>query len=208
MTAPSLSDAKLPYADGFQPAPNEAQDLIFIPYVAWIRVYPKFGQGARRTYIHSLEKMAAAVENALLNYSTPFNIATPVASTVQFADNYARLTIVGFDPQQQLGGGTTPNWDNSTGPTTQIKYIHSGTNPGEPTALRSGSEGGSLSYGQDTLPQTDAGVLALRDALYAAVSPVLTVMSSGFIKDDINAIEYNGVKYGVKKQGGRSFPLP
>jgi hypothetical protein len=199
----SLLNSKLPYYSGEATAPNETTDAIFIPYTVWIKVVPKFGQGARLTYVRSLEKMAWAVENALTTAApTPFNIATPVASTFQFGDNYARLTIIGFDPQKQI----TSTWKNN-GPTTPVLPIHSGTYPTEKTAPYPTSAGGSLSYGQDTTVQVDAAVKALRNALFAAVNPVLSSMSVGFIKDNINAIEYNGVKYGVKKQGGRSFPL-
>ncbi len=199
----SLLNAKAPYYSGFETAPNETTDAIFIPYTVWIRVVPKFGQGARLTYVRSLEKMGWAVENALTTATpTPFNIAAPVATTFQFGDNYARLTIVGFDPQKQITG----TWVNN-GPTTPVQHINSGVYPGDKTALHSGSEGGSLAAGQDPTAQVDAAVKALRNALFTTLNPVLSVMSTNWYKDCINAIEYNGVKYGVKKQGGRSFPL-
>lgn len=198
---PTLLNSQMPYYSGYETAPNESTDALFIPYTAWIKVVPKFGQGARLSYMRSLEKMAWAVETQLL--AANFKIATPVASTQQFGDNYARLTIVGFDPKTQISG--TPTINNA--PTTKIQYIHSGTYPGEKTALHAGSEGGSLSAGQDPTARVNAAVKALRNAMFAAVNTALSGMSIGFTKDNINAIEYNGVKYGVKKQGGRSFPI-
>lgn len=191
----SLLSSNIPFSSGFSPGSLENQTTIQVPYTVWIRVFPKLGTGKRFTYIRDLEKLAQIAEE-FLSESTSFgdlNIARPVAGTVQFGDNFARLTIVGFNEVSR----------SNAAPTTNIKQIHSGTDQGERTALISGSAGGSLSAGQDTTATIDAEVKTLRDDIYTRLSGKLP----GFVKRDIIAIEYNGVKYGVRKQGGRSFPL-
>lgn len=174
-----------------QPTPGAAQDEEFIPFVAHIRVVPDLTTGKRWVLIRNLEKIALRVERDLL--AAGFNIATPVAFTPQFGDYGARLTVVGFVEKSRINDGR-----QNQPPTTNIDEIHSGTDPGERTALIDGNKGGSLSAGQDPTSVVDAEVTELRALLDAA--------STHYNLDDIVHIEYNGVKYGVKKQGGRSFP--
>lgn len=173
-----------------QPSPGAAQEDVYIPFIAHIRVVPDLATGKRWSLIRNLEKIALRVENDLVGAG--FNIATPVPYTVQFGDFAARLTIVGFVSKSVVTDGrrTSP-------PTTNIDLIHSGTDPNEKTGLIDGNRGGTLSEGQDPLPIIDTEVAELRAALDAA--------STLFDLDDIIHVEYNGVKYGLKKQGGRSF---
>jgi len=175
----------------FNPVSDEAQDTLHVPFTAHIRVVPNLGTGKRRQMLNELRKKARRVEADLV--AAGFNIATPVAYTPQFGDYTGRLTIVGFLARSK-------NTNNRTGiaPTTNVDIISAGTDQGEKTAPITGNVGGSLSWGQDTQTQIDEDVRLLREAMDNA--------SVEFTLKDIIHIEYNGVKYGVKKFGGRSFP--
>jgi len=173
-----------------QPIPGAAQDETFVPFVAHIRVVPDLATGKRLSYYRNLEKTALRVEDDLVDAG--FNIATPIAFTPQFGDFGARLTIIGFTEKSRV----TDNRQVES-PTTSIDLIHSGTDPNEKTALIDGNKGGSLAAGQDPTNTVEMEVSELRMNLAAA--------STQFQIDDVIHIEYNGVKYGLKKQGGRSF---
>lgn len=173
------------------PAPGEAQNEIFVPFQAQIRVVPDLGTGKRRTMIHNLEKKAIRVEQDLEDINN-LTISS-VAFTPQFGDHTARLSIAGFFTRLSTSGRQNlPPVDNT-------KFVHSGTDQGEKTATTVGSVGGSLSFAQDPAMQVDNEVTALRSLLASSTTE--------FNLTDVIAIEYNGVKYGVKKQGHRSFPL-
>ena len=179
-----------------QPFPTAAQRELFIPFTAHIRVVPDLATGKRWSLYRNLEKIALRVEEDLSNV-TGLNIATPVAFTPQFGDYSARLTIVGFYEQSRLENGTSRDGRLNTAPTTNIDEIHSGTDPDEKTAVINGNRGGSLAAGQDPTDDVEMEVVELRDLLVASTNQ--------FDENDITHIEYNGVKYGTKKIGGRSF---
>lgn len=188
------------------PSSTAAQNEVFIPFVAYVRLIPELGSGKRATMVRSLQKQArriqqsieAAIDDNLLSPS--INIASPVAFTPQFGNYTARATIVGFVE-------TDRNADEKV-PTTNIDEIHSGTDQGEKTALIDGNKGGSLAAGQDTQAYLDAEVTLLRQALADALNPSVNPGARiAFDLIDIVHIEYNGVKYGVKAFGGRSFPI-
>lgn len=173
-----------------QVAPDSAQDEIFVPFVARVRVVPNLGTGKRTTYFRNLEKIALRTEQDLLDAG--FNIATPVAFTPQFGDYEAHLTIVGFYEYSRISDGRF-----NQAPTTDIEVIHSGTDVDEKTSKVSVNRGGSLSEAQDTTSTVNSEVVALRSLLAASTTQ--------FVETDVIHIEYNGVKYGLKKIGGRSF---
>jgi hypothetical protein len=176
-----------------QVSPRAAQDAVHIPFVVHVRVVPDSAQGKRLSYFRNLEKIALRVEQDL--EAAGFNVATPVAFTPQFGDYGSRLSIIGFDQVSATNDG-----DNAA-PTTDVRVIHSqgaGINPDEPTAVVAGNRGGSLDWAQDPTAVVDARVAHLVTTLLAA-SPQLAAR-------DIVHVEYNGVKYGMKKQGMRSLP--
>lgn len=168
-----------------------ADPIQHIPFVVHIRVVPYKRTGKRTEYLRNLEKKAKRVQADLV--ADGWNIATPIAYAPQFGDFSARLTIVGSWTKTSTTDGR-----QNTAPTTTIDVIHSGTDPGEKTSVYTGNVGGSLSYGQDPITTVDAEVAELRSALVASTSE--------FDAHDIVHIEYNGVQYGIKKIGGRSFP--
>lgn len=172
-------------------SPSAARDAVHVPFVARIRLVPKRGTGKRFDVWRNLEKASLRVETQLL--AGNWNIATPIAFTPQFGDFEAHLTIVGFRPKSR-------NTDDRrvVAPTTDVTEIHSGTDPGEKTATVLVNKGGSLSKGQDPVSVVDSEARELVDALGSATTV--------FGVEDIMHVEYNGVKYGVKKLGGRSFP--
>ena len=174
----------------FQPSAGAGQNETFVPFVAHIRVVPSLGTGKRWSLFRNLEKTALRVEEDLIDAN--FNIASPVAFTPQFGDFGARLTIVGFVEKTRL---TDERFVEA--PTTNIDLIHSGTDVGEKTALVDGNRGGSLSEAQDPTLTVEAEVAELRLLLAAS--------STQFVLNDVTHIEYNGIKYGLKKIGGRSF---
>jgi len=141
-----------------------------------------------------MEKIALRVEDDLL--AANLNVATPIAFTHQFGDYGSRLTIIGFVEKSRLAP-TAGDDRKVEAPTTNIDLIHSGTDPDEKTALIDGNRGGSLSEAQDPTAVVEAETAELRALLAAA--------STQFDLNDVTHIEYNGVKYGMKKIGGRSF---
>ena len=177
-----------------QVTPTAAQDAVHIPFTVHIRVVPDFGVGGKRmSYFRNLEKIALRVERDLV--AAGLNIATPVAFTPQFGDFGARLTVVGFDEVSAVASG-----DNAA-PTTDMKVIHSqgaGNNPDEATAVVVGNRGGSLYETQDPTDIVNTRVGALVTSFVTA--------STLYVSTDITHVEYNGVKYGMKKQGMRSLP--
>lgn len=173
-----------------QPAPTAARDSIHIPFVVQSRIIPDLATGKRWSLYRNLEKLALRVETKLKNAG--FNIATPVAFTPQFGDRTARLTIVGFVEKSRLTDLRT-----NESPTTDIRVINSGVDVGEKTTIFKINKGGSLSEAQDPTTTVDNEVLALITAI---------VNSGALTADQIISVEYNGVKYGTKKWGGRSFP--
>ena len=191
--------------DSTQPTPTSAQDEMFVPFVAHVRLVPDLGTGKRRTMIANLEKASLRAEQSIQDYidqdlfSREINIATPIAHTIQFGNSSARLTIVGFVKQFYSGGRF------NVAPTTDIQVIHSGTDQGEFTAVTEVNRGGSLSEAQNPVSQVDDEVASLRFDLTQALlfgAPGLPNFTAG----DIVHIEYNGVKYGFKNKGMRSFP--
>lgn len=173
-----------------QPAPGGAQLETFIPFVAHVRVVPDQATGKRWSYYRNLEKIALRVEDDLVTAN--FNIATPVAFTPQFGDFGARLTIVGFVEKSRITDNRSVE-----APTTNVNLIHSGTDPDEKTALINGNRGGTLAEGQNPTAVVESEVTEL--------SILLAASTTQFNLNDILHIEYNGVKYGLKKFGGRSF---
>jgi len=185
--------------------PGAAQRELFIPFTAHVRVVPNLGTGKRTTLIRNLEKAALRAEQSILDaedrnlMSTSVNIATPVAFTPQFGDFTGRLTIVGFVRRERDSDDR-----RNVAPTTDVTVIHSGTDQGEATATTDVNQGGSLAAAQDPVDVVTIEVLQLRDDLETALlsgSPGLP----NFQIEDIVHIEYNGVKFGTKKIGGRSF---
>lgn len=172
-------------------SPTAARDAVHVPFVARIRLVPKRGTGKRFDVWRNLEKSALRAEMALV--AAGWNIATPVAFTPQFGDFEAHLTIVGFRQKSRVADDR-----EVIAPTTDVTEIHSGTDPGEKTSTVEVNKGGSLSKGQDTVITVDDEVRELVNSLGSATSI--------FGVTDIIHVEYNGVKYGVKKLGGRSFP--
>lgn len=179
-----------------------AQDAVHIPYTVHIRITPDLAKGKRMSHFRNLEKKALRVEQDLL--AAGLNIATPLAFTPQFGDFGARLTVIGFDQISAVADG-----DNAA-PTTDIRVIHSqgdGIEPDEPTAIVVGNRGGSLYEAQDPTAVNDARAAVLISTMLAAATTVtLTNTTLRFEARDIVHIEYNGVKYGMKKQGLRSLP--
>jgi hypothetical protein len=167
-----------------------------VPFVAHIRVVPNLSTGKRWSLYRNLEKVSLRVEDDLL--AAGLNIATPIAFTPQLGDFGARLTVVGFVEKSRLAP-TAGDDRKVEAPTTNIDLIHSGTDPDEKTALIDGNRGGSLSEAQDPTAVVEAEVTELRALLDSA--------STQFQLHDVVHLEYNGVKYGLKKQGGRSFKV-
>lgn len=167
----------------------------FHPYVVYARILPKIASGRRREFVHDMEKIAQAIETALLNAN--FKIAVPVAFTPNFRRAPSRVTIVGFDPVSTL---TTPNTTPVT-PTHSI--IHSGTVEGEKTS-KLHSVQGIQTYGDNPTAANMAAVKALKAAIEVAVATI-TPTPPAF---KIFYIEYNGVKYGQlpPKKGFFTFP--
>jgi len=178
-----------------QPAPWGARTNTFVPFTVHIRIVPDRATGKRWSLWRNLEKISLRVENDFV--AAGLNIATPVAFTPQVGDFSARLTIIGFLERSQLSIADGGDGRKVESPTTSIDFIHSGTDPDEKTALVDGNRGGSLSEAQDPTSTVMDEVVLLRDLLNAS--------SDQFELNDIVHIEYNGVKYGLKKQGGRSF---
>ena len=179
-----------------QVTPGAAQNEMHIPFVARVRVVPNLATGKRWSYFRNLEKIALRAENDLV--AAGLNIATPIAFTPQFGNFEAHLTIVGFVQKSRISANPTTEPDRpNAAPTTNIDLIHSGTDPDEKTALIDGNRGGSLSEGQDPTDRVETEVVELRALLGAATNQ--------FDEQDVIHIEYNGVKYGLKKIGGRSF---
>ncbi len=179
----------------FQPSAGAGQNETFVPFVAHIRVVPNLGTGKRWSLFRNLEKTALRVEEDLIDAN--FNIASPVAFTPQFGDFGARLTVVGFVGKTRLISSSSDDERLVEPPTTNIDLIHSGTDVGEQTALIDGNRGGSLSEAQDPTTTVEEEVAELRILLAAA--------SDQFGINDVVHIEYNGIKYCLKKIGGRSF---
>ena len=173
-----------------QPSPGAAQVETFVPFVAHVRIVPDLATGKRWSYHRNLEKISLRVEDDLI--AAGFNIATPIAFTPRFGDYGSRLTVVGFVEKSRI----TDN-RKVEAPTTNIDLIHSGTDPDEKTGLINGNRGGSLSEAQDPTSTVEAEVSELRVSLAAATTQ--------FNLNDVVHIEYNGIKYGLKKIGGRSF---
>ena len=110
------------------------------------------------------------------------------------------ITIVGFVERRRRQDSR-----RNVPPVTDSNVIHSGTDQGEKTVLQDINRGGSLSMNQNPRDVINNEVAALRDNLATALltgAPGLP----GFKFEDIIHIEYSGVKFGVKKIGGRSFP--
>lgn len=203
----SLIGGTRPYSSGFEPGSRASQDYVMVPFTVYIDVTPQLGTGKRFDLVRNLEKLAWQVEQRLLldtafpvgTHELELTINTPVAVTPQIGDHSARLTITGFNKVSR----------QNAAPTTDVTLISNGTDQGEPTSTISGNLGGSLSAGQDTTTTVDQEVADLRDALVTRLSdsPTTPVQYQSALPTTISAIEYNGVKFGVKKQGGRSFPL-
>lgn len=194
------------------PSPTAAQEAVYVPFVAHVRLIPELGTGKRVTMVRSLQKQArrieqslqAAIDSAILG--VPLNIASPVAFTPQFGDFTARATVVGF-AEVVRADTSSGRLEDDVFQTTNVDEIHSGTDQGEKTALYDVNKGGSLAAGQDPKAYLDAEVTALRQALADALNPAINPDARiAFDLTDIVHVEYNGVKYGVKQFGGRSFP--
>lgn len=157
-----------------------------VPFIAYAN-YPSSvveSLGFRRRFevFRDLEKGSIVIETALLDAG--FNIATPVAFTIQMAQTPARYTIVGFASEVDLLGGTTgdPVVDPGVEPNTQI--THSGTIDGEKTSLMTPPQG-HQTWG-DTPTDTNRNyAFTLKSALESAVSGLR-----------IFYLDINGVKYG------------
>ncbi len=165
------------------------------PYIVYARILPKIASGRRREFIHDMEKIAQAIETALLNAN--FNIAVPVAFTPNFRRAPSRVTIVGFDP---VSSATTPN----TAPVTPThSVIHSGTVDGEKTSVLHSVQG-IQTYGDIPSTANRNAVKALKTAIEAVVATITPTPPSF----TIFYIDYNGVKYGQlpPKKGFFSFP--
>ena len=177
-----------------QPTPGAAQVETHVPFTAHVRVVPDLATSKRVSLWRNLEKVANRVEDDLL--AAGFNIATPVAFTPQLGDFGARLTVVGFVEKSRLAP-TAGDDRKVEAPTTNVDYIHSGTDPEEKTALVDGNRGGSLAAAQDPTDVVNSEVAELRTLLEAS--------SVQFQLHEVTHIEYNGIKFGLKKIGGRSF---
>jgi len=152
--------------------------------------------GFRRRFevYRDLEKGSIIVEDALLDAG--FNIATPIAFTLQMAQAPARFTIVGFASEADLLGTAAgdPTVDGGLKPETWL--IHSGTIDGEKTEVKQPPQG-NQSWGDDPTDTNRAYVATLKSALEAA-APGLNIFY----------MEVNGVKYGQipNRHGFQSFP--
>lgn len=177
-----------------QPSPRGAQVETHVPFVAHVRIVPDLATGKRWSYVRNMEKISIRVEDDLL--AADMNIATPIAFTNQFGDYGSRLTIIGFVEKSRLAP-TAGDDRKVEAPTTNIDLIHSGTDPDEKTALVNVNRGGSLSEAQDPTAAVETETAELRALLAGSTTQ--------FDLNDITHIEYNGVKYGMKKIGGRSF---
>lgn len=186
-----------------QPASGADVPNNFVPFSAHIRLVPDLGTGKRRTMIHNLQKAAKLIElsmeNAIDSVTTltqELNIATPVAFTPQFGDFTARATIIGFVKVSRSNGPTV----------TTVDEIHSGTDQGEKTALIDVNKG-TLDQGQNPQSYVDDEVAELRENLIVALDPDTNSPGlPGFVPENLVHIEYNGLLYGVKSWGRRSFP--
>lgn len=183
------------------PLEGGPRDLKQIPFRAFVRVFPTLANGRRWELIRDLEKIADFSEEALIDIG--LTLAQPVAFTPQFAQVPARITIVGFDSGEATEPFTNVVNASPVEQSTQPGIIHSGTIPGEKTAVMTPRAlGGDLSKGQDPTDVVDARVAELRSDIETALAAVNGV-------DKMIFMDYNGVKYGYmpNKKGFRSFPL-
>lgn len=185
------------------PSATAARVETWVPFQAHVKLTPNLATGKRAELIRNLQKASDRAELSITNYlesitdDDVLSISTPVLFTPQFADNSARLTLIGFYKRAEQGNLI---------PTTDINVIHSGTDPGERTQTYQVNRGGSLSEAQDPTALIETEVVSLRDLLITIFDPLTGNPGiPNFNPKDLIHIEYSGVKFGVKKFGGRSF---
>ena len=162
---------------------NDSNRVKYVQFKVFAKIVPD-KLGRRMVHVRDLQKLTSIIETDIEEISV-INLAEPVAFTPQFGNNPARVTIYGFvavDSEQY------PN----VSPTTQVKIIHSGSIPGQPTSVQNGNVGGSTSWGQNVTTDVEDQVRSVKTLIENA--------SAGI---DIFFLEYNGVKFG---NGYRSFP--
>lgn len=159
---------------------------IEIPFKVFLRFVPNT-DGRRFTKIRDMEKIAAIIEDELLD--SGMNLATPVAFTLQFGQHTGRFTVVGFWPKALSRGNAAA--------TSAVNIITDGTVPGERTHAESGDVGGgNLSYGQDVTTSVNNEVVNFIIELKARSATLNS-------RTEIEFIDYNGIKFGRNAQ---TFP--
>jgi len=177
-----------------QPSLGGPNPDLQIYFRAFVRVVPDLAFSRRWEMIRHMEKIQHLAELSLEDIAA-LRIEGPIQFTHQIGNAPARLSIAG--------------WLTSTGPnvppvdrTTQPGEIHSGTIPGEKTALiEEIPRGGDLARGQDPTTATDSRAAAIKDAIETALVDI-----SGI--EEVFFLDVNGVKYGQipNRKGFRSFP--
>ena len=166
--------------------------MISVPYVVYARILPERARGRRLEYVRDMEKIAVQTKMDLDDVGGFVLAESQIASTPQFGNFPARLTIVGFDniPEENFQPATKRTVDApGTEPaSTGVLYT-----PPQNRRSKDGYEGTQILHpqGQQLDPRTRAYMLALKTDLESA-SPWLA---------EIYRIDYMGVIFG---QGGYS----
>jgi len=179
----------------YQPHIGGPNEELFIPFRAFVKFVPDLANGRRWEMIRHFEKVQFLIEDALVS-ETSIEISEQVAFTVQIGQSPGRFTIVGF---HITSGENDPPVDTATQP----GEIHSGTVPGEKTAVIPAiPRGGDLARRQDPAARTTNQAVDLRSDLESALSGI-----SGL--GEVFYLEYNGVKYGQipNRKGFRSLQV-
>lgn len=154
----------------------------FVPFRAYLREVPVEGGGRRWTQIRDLQKTAHIIETELV--AAGWNIARPVAFKPQFGNKTAEIVLNGFVGR--------PDADYPVeAQTTTVNIIHTGTVPGEKTALVTKDPGsGNLSYGQEPSDNVESLAFAIQNAL---------TLDSTYIGESaiIERLEVNGIMFGL-----------
>jgi len=160
----------------------------FVPFRVYLREVPTESGGRRWVTIRDLQKTAHIIETELV--AAGWNIATPVPFKPQFGQKPAEITLNGFVARPDEEYPVEHQ-------TTTVEVIHSGTVPGERTALTAVQPGGgSLSYGQEPSDNVENLAFAIMNSL---------IIDSTFIGESatIEKIEVNGIMFGY---GSRTMP--
>jgi len=167
--------------------------MISVPYVVYARIDPDRARGRRLEYVRDMEKIVTQIKMDLDDAGGFVLAESQIASTPQFGNFPARVTIVGFDniPEDNFQPATkiTKDAPGTDPASADVLYV-----PPQNRKVKSGYEGTMTLHpqGQQLDPKTRAYMLALKTNLESA-SPWL---------GDIRRIDYMGIIFGER---GYSF---